>query len=137
MTAAAEAKVRRFLGRVDVELSQIKFFRQRTDRVWTRDFGPIFVTNGAGEVGYTHWRFNGWAKYDNWKRDSGGADEAEAQVAELDAARDTRAAVVLEGGGIDVNGDGLLLTTEECLLSDVQQRNPSFGREDGRDELPR
>jgi agmatine deiminase len=127
--AAAEAKVRRFLGRVDVDLTQIRFFRQPTDRVWTRDFGPIFVTNSAGEVGYTHWRFNGWAKYDNWKLDTLVPTKLKLKMPNWTPHHQGRR-VVLEGGSIDVSGDGLLLTTEECLLSDVQVRNPGFGRDD-------
>jgi agmatine deiminase len=77
------------------------------------------------------WRFNAWAKYPNYRHDekigslmarAGRAHEIRAQH------RDTR--VVLEGGSIDVNGEGVLITTEECLLSKIQQRNPGFGRED-------
>jgi agmatine deiminase len=127
--AAAETKVRRFLSRVDVDLAQIRFFRRPTDRVWTRDFGPIFVTNAAGEVGYTHWRFNGWAKYDNWKLDTAVPPKLKLGLPNWTPHHEGRR-VVLEGGSIDVNGGGLLLTTEECLLSDVQERNPGFGRDD-------
>jgi agmatine deiminase len=127
--AAAETKVRRFLSRVDVDLAQIQFFRRPTDRVWTRDFGPIFVTSSNGEVGYTHWRFNGWAKYDNWKLDTQVPTKLKLPMPSWTPHHQGRR-VVLEGGSIDVNGDGLLLTTEECLLSPVQERNPGFGRDD-------
>ena len=81
-----------------------------------------------------NWAFNGWAKYDNWQRDA----EVGAAIARdhRPAARSSRSApdrpsrVVLEGGGIEVNGDGLLLVTEEWLLSDVQVRNPGLTRSD-------
>ena len=75
------------------------------------------------------WRFNGWAKYSNWKRDVkiGGLMADAAPAPALKAFREKHR-VVLEGGSIDVNGRGTLLTTEECLLSKVQQRNPGFGR---------
>jgi agmatine deiminase len=127
--AAAEAKIRRFLSRSEVHLSQIKFFRQKTDRVWTRDFGPIFVVNGAGEVGYTHWRFNGWAKYDDWKLDTQIPAKVKLKMPSWTPHHNGRR-VVLEGGSIDVNGSGLLMTTEECLQSEIQERNPGFSRED-------
>jgi agmatine deiminase len=77
------------------------------------------------------WRFNAWAKYRNYRHDDkiGSLMATAACVAEIRAChRESR--VVLEGGSIDVNGDGTLLTTEECLLSRIQQRNPGFRRED-------
>ncbi len=128
--AALERKARALLGRVGVDPSRVDFFRVPTDRAWTRDSGPIFVRNASGERIATHWRFNGWAKYPNHKRD----DEVAARVARAagvpeyrvrEAGRDA----VLEGGAIDVDGEGTLLATEECLLSDVQARNPGLGRE--------
>src|SRR5262245_32751807 len=67
--AAGEKRARGFLSKVSVDLKQVHFFRIPTDRVWTRDFGPIFVTHPDGRIGFTHWCFNGWAKYDNWRRD--------------------------------------------------------------------
>src|SRR4029078_749225 len=92
---------------------------------WTRDTCPLFVRNKSGEVAVTHWRFNGWAKYDNWQED--------ARVPEIVAnglgMRRWETGLVLEGGSIDVNGAGKLLTTEECLLSDVQARNPGLARQ--------
>jgi agmatine deiminase len=127
--------------------ARIGFHRWPTNRGWLRDSGPIFVKNRAGDVAITNWKFNAWAKYRNWQLDNtlpekiaevrgyetfvatvemdsrGYAAEDAAPVA--DAGRQ----MVLEGGSIDVNGRGLLLTTEECLLSPVQQRNPGMGRE--------
>jgi agmatine deiminase len=104
-----------------------------TDRVWLRDSGPTGVIDPAGNVVLVKWGFNGWAKYPNWEHDA----RVGAAIARLTALRsveptraDTGAPIVLEGGGIDVNGDGLLLVTEEWLLSDVQVRNPGLGRED-------
>jgi agmatine deiminase len=79
----------------------------------------------------TNWHFNGWAKYPNWQND----DAVAAQVAQtlgLPSCQPMTGPqrLVLEGGSIDVNGQGLLLTTEECLLSEVQARNPGLGREE-------
>lgn len=129
--AQAENAARRVLQKSCADLSVVEFFRVATDRGWTRDFGPIFVRNDRGEVGVTNWRFNGWAKYDNHKRD----DAATAKLLprlKLRAWEPTYNGhrVVLEGGSIDVNGAGTLMTSEECHLSATQQRNPGFSRED-------
>lgn len=129
--AAAEKKVRGILAKVGVDLKQIRFFPLPTDRTWTRDYCPIFLTHPDGRVGFNNWRFTGWAKYDNCKRDDAVPDQLET-ILNLPSWRpEVRGArVVLEGGSIEVNGDGLLLTTEECLLSPVQERNPGLTRED-------
>jgi agmatine deiminase len=119
-----ERRARRVLRKVGADLEAVEFFRVATDRVWTRDYGPIFVRSATGEVAITNWRFNGWAKYDNWKKD----DAVTAQLARRLKMRQWQPGLVLEGGSIDVNGRGLLLTTEECLLSPVQARNPGLSR---------
>jgi agmatine deiminase len=124
------------LERAHANLDNVLFHQWPTDRVWTRDSGPIFVKNVAGDVAITNWRFNAWAKYDDWHND----DQLPGRAAELlgypqwqptvsieNGAKHHR--VVLEGGSIDTNGQGILLTTEECLLSDIQQRNPGVSRE--------
>ena len=128
---AEEKRIRGLLRRVGVDLGRVRFFPWPTDRVWTRDYGPIFITSPTGEVGITDWGFNAWAKYPNWQND----DRIPAQAAQALGLRAWQPTcgerrVVLEGGSIDVNGDGLLLTTEECLLSPVQERNPGLGRAD-------
>jgi agmatine deiminase len=119
-----EQGVRRILKKAGADLDAVKFFACPTDRVWTRDYGPIFVRNARGRVAITNWRFNGWAKYDNWKKD----DAVTARIARHLKMRAWQPNVVLEGGSVDVNGRGLLLTTEECLLSPVQARNPALTR---------
>ncbi len=73
-----------------------------------------------GEIAAVKWRFNAWAKYDNWQCD----DEAGRKIPDLVGKRSWAAPMVLEGGSIEVNGDGWLMTTEECLLSPIQARNP-------------
>ena len=121
---ALERHARRVLQQVGANMEAVEFLQQPTNRVWTRDFGPLFVKNRRGEVALTRWRFNGWAKYDDF--------ELDVQVPEAVARRLKRPMwrneMVLEGGSIDVNGAGLLLTTEECLLSPVQARNPGMSR---------
>ena len=67
--ARAEAAAKRILSLANVDLERIRFFRIPTDRVWTRDYGPMFVRSEAGALGINNWRFNAWAKYDNWRRD--------------------------------------------------------------------
>jgi agmatine deiminase len=122
----AEDAARRILRKADVNLAAVEFFHAPTDRSWTRDYCPLFVKNRVGKVALTNWRFNGWAKYDDWKRDAA----IPAALADALKLRAWEPGLVLEGGSIDVNGRGLLLTTEECLLSPVQARNPQLTRRD-------
>jgi agmatine deiminase len=127
----AESRVRAILEKSGANLSAVDFLRIPTDRGWMRDSGPICVRNSAGEVAYMHWRFNGWAKYDNHKKDAVIASQANKKLKRrLWQPIHKGRRVVLEGGSIDVNGLGTLLTTEECLLSKAQERNPGFTRED-------
>ena len=121
---ALEAQARRVLEKVGANLDAVEFFRRETDRVWTRDYCPLFVKNRSGQTALTAWRFNGWAKYPNHTRDAA----VPAFLAKRLKLPAFTPGMVLEGGSIDVNGEGLLLTTEECLLSDVQQRNPGMSR---------
>jgi agmatine deiminase len=135
--AEAEGRARAILTDVNVLPAleeRIGFHRWPTNRGWLRDSGPIFVRDKAGNVAITNWKFNAWAKYRNWQLDNM-LPEKIAEVREcgvFEAAVEVNGHVqpmVLEGGSIDVNGRGLLLTTEECLLSPVQQRNPGMTRE--------
>ncbi len=126
---AAEKRATTMLRRQHANLARLHFHLWRTDRVWLRDSGPIFVKRKK-DVAITNWKFNAWAKYDNWRND----DRIPGQVAKLYDMPSFEPEVngkrlVLEGGSIDTNGAGVLLTTEECLLSDVQQRNPGVYRE--------
>jgi agmatine deiminase len=146
--AAMQVRVKGMLARAGVNLDRVLFHRWLTDRGWMRDSGPIFVRNAEGRIGLTHWRFNGWAKYDDWHLDEKIPGRVEkllkfpawqplVQIQNPTVPHPSRRIlpgwvgkirVVLEGGSIDVNGAGALLTTEECLLSDVQQRNPGVTR---------
>jgi agmatine deiminase len=128
--AASEKRARKTLALSNTLSDNIRFHRWPTDRVWTRDSGCTFVT-GGDKLSAVKWRFNAWAKYSNWKRDEKiGSLMAKAAGAEEIHPTFGRQRVVLEGGSIDVNGHGTLLTTEECLLSKVQQRNPAMKRKD-------
>jgi len=122
--AQVERQARRVLSLMDARMEAVEFIECPTNRVWTRDYGPLFLKNRRGEGALAGWRFNAWAKYDDWQLD--------AAVPAFVGARLKlplfTPPMVLEGGSIDVNGQGLLLTTEECLLSPVQARNPGMSR---------
>ena len=128
---AAEKRVQGILRKAGAKLESVDFIAVATDRGWMRDSGPICVKNAAGEVAYNNFVFNGWAKYPNHKKDAlvvrkaNGRRKKKIFFPEHKGRR-----VVLEGGSIDVNGRGTLLTTEECLQSQVQERNPGFTKED-------
>ena len=122
--AVLEKQARRVLRKVGANLDAVEFFQRETDRVWTRDYCPLFIKNRRGAVAITGWKFNGWAKYDNWHRDAAVPAFVRKQLC-LDMWTPD---IVLEGGSIDVNGAGALLTTEECLLSPIQARNPGMSR---------
>lgn len=148
-----EKRARRVLARAGVDLSRVEFFRFPTDRGWTRDSGPIFLKRSipspalanlegsaeaahgavaASEVAIVRFRFNAWAKYPEWRHDDALPERA-AQALKLPMlpARAGNQDVVLEGGSIDVNGQGTLLSTEECLLdAKVQARNPALSRQE-------
>ena len=118
-----EYTARNVLEKCGAQWEAIEFYPMPTDRVWARDFAPLFVKS-ATEIAAVKWRFNGWAKYPNHLR-----DEAAGHAIPLLVKTDFwQPGVVLEGGSVDVNGAGLLLTTEECLLSPIQSRNPDLSR---------
>jgi agmatine deiminase len=132
---AAEARVKAILRKSGTDLDAITFFHVPTDRGWMRDSGPIAVAGAvAGEMqkpSLLNFVFNGWAKYSDHKKDARAVERANRKLKRhvvLPEHKGRR--VVLEGGSIDVNGRGTLLTTEECLLSDVQSRNPGFTKDD-------
>jgi agmatine deiminase len=152
---AAEKRARKTLKLANALSSNLRFHRWPTNRVWTRDSGCSFVTprvenhlgpftvsrttggsarrptRGSANLRAIKWRFNAWAKYRNYQYDEKiGSLMAKSAHAEEVRAEHHGTRVVLEGGSIDVNGQGTLLTTEECLLSRVQQRNPGFRRGD-------
>jgi agmatine deiminase len=133
-SVADERRARRVLGRAGAPLERVEFFRFPTDRGWTRDYGPLFLRRSAAraELAIARFQFNGWAKYPDWKRDARVAERAAAALKlRLFRARVGRRDVVLEGGSVEVNGRGTVLTTEECLLDPVVQvRNPGLSRAD-------
>jgi agmatine deiminase len=100
-----------------------------SDDAWMRDTGPTFVVEGGGERRGVDWGFNAWGGregglYVSWERD----ERVAAKVLEVEGAGRYRAPLVLEGGSIHVDGEGTVLTTEECLLN--RNRNPELSREE-------
>jgi len=156
--AASEKLARKTLERGHALNENVRFHRWPTNRVWTRDSGCAFVfpcgvgvpvrepapganARSLGEqlsepreappFSAIKWRFNAWAKYPNWMRDEKiGSRMARAARAEEIQPTFANRRIVLEGGSFDVNGSGTLITTEECLLSRVQQRNPGMKKRD-------
>lgn len=131
--AATEKSATTVLRKAGANLANVEFFRFPTDRGWTRDMGPMFTINRKERrAAVLNFRFNGWAKYDNWKKDTlTHARVAKAIGLPLVTPEHHGRRVVLEGGAIDTNGRGSILTTEECLLDQEHQvRNPGFTRAD-------
>jgi agmatine deiminase len=125
------AEVRKVLRLAHADATNVQFHECPNDRGWVRDNGPIFVRDAAGGRAVMDFGFTAWAKYPDWEVDdriAGFVAGVRGLPAVRPAVRGHR--VVLEGGSIDVNGAGVMLTTEECLLSEVQQRNPPLTRAD-------
>jgi len=124
-------KVENVLKSVNADLSNIEFYIKKTDRGWLRDSSPFFIKEKKKIVA-VDFKFNGWSKYNNYKLD----DKIPSYISnkfKLDKIRaeHKNIEVVLEGGAVETNGKGTLITTEECLLEKkVQVRNPGFEKED-------
>ncbi|MEO8903999.1 MAG: agmatine deiminase family protein [Polyangiaceae bacterium] len=131
-----EKNAKSIFSRSGVNLKQVDFVHLATDRSWTRDFLPLGVVKGTGkkrETALVKWKFNGWARYPNHRKDEEAGMSVALQMgaplalpeAQLGA---KRGRIVLEGGAIDVDGEGSLLCTEECLLNGRQARNAPLGK---------
>ncbi|MEM9243255.1 MAG: agmatine deiminase family protein [Pseudomonadota bacterium] len=130
--------VETILQRNHVDLSQVDSYPVATNRAWLRDSGPTILINHNLEAHaylLLDWHFNAWAKYADYDKDdkvaSAIADSIGAQIIQPTVVKQGKTTrVTLEGGAIDVNGKGTLLTTTECLLSKTQARNPLLTRDD-------
>ena len=116
--------ITKLLRNSNANIRNVKFIICKTDRVWMRDTGPIFIKDKNNQNILLNWKFNGWAKYKNYREDN----KVNLRIKKhykgnVISPKFNKKSIVLEGGAIDVNGKGLLLTTKECLLSKIQQRN--------------
>jgi agmatine deiminase len=131
--SGAEAKLAgSYLKLANVDLKRVEFVVHPTNRGWTRDTGPIFVKRkhrtAKAETAIVHFHFNAWAKYQNWQLDTRVPETAAKLLKQrLFNAQVNGKNFILEGGGIEVNGRGTLLTTEECYQHPkIQVRNPGL-----------
>lgn len=124
-------KVNEMLETAHVKMENISYIFHKTNRSWMRDSGPIIVKNGDSREAL-NFNFNGWAKYKNYQLDRGVPSKvANSLKTPLTQVTYKGKPVILEGGAIDVNGKGTLLTSEECLMDQkTQVRNPGFTKAD-------
>ncbi|ASO07784.1 agmatine deiminase family protein [Arenibacter algicola] len=130
-SAKHQKKVMEMLEMATVNLKKVVFIIQKTNRSWMRDSGPIIIKNGKNREAL-NFNFNGWAKYSNYKLDRK-VPKAISEVLEVPLTQVVYKGkpVVLEGGALEVNGKGTLITSEECLLHPkVQVRNANFTKTD-------
>ena len=121
--AAPAAVVRALLMRAGVPPERVQLHDIPTDDAWIRDHGPIFITGRGGELALVDWKYNAWGgKYPPWDRD----DRVPRTIAQRLGIEAFSPGIVMEGGSIDLNGRGTLLTTEACLLN--PNRNPQLDR---------
>jgi agmatine deiminase len=130
---AEEKLARGYLTRAGADAANVEFTLHPTNRGWTRDSGPVFVRRSVRdrlETAIVHFHFNAWAKYPDWQKDRKVPETAAKRLKKrLFDARTGGRPFVLEGGGIEGNGRGTLIATEECHLDSVTQvRNPGLGR---------
>jgi len=117
-------------AREQLDDPRIRLVEISSDDAWVRDTGPTFVIDGKGGLRGVDWTFNAWGGlegglYNDWQRD----DEVARKILEIERCDRYRTeGFVLEGGSIHVDGEGTLITTEECLLN--RNRNPQLSREE-------
>tara|TARA_B100001057_G_scaffold396085_1_gene405802 strand:+ start:266 stop:1336 length:1071 start_codon:yes stop_codon:yes gene_type:complete len=129
-------KILKLLKERNFKKSNVKFYKINTDRIWIRDSGPIYVKNKLnGKKAILNFKFNGWSKYQNFKKDN----KIPSEISRLTKVKsiipyinnqEKKYYPVLEGGAFDVNGNGSILLTKECLLSKKQERNPGLSKKD-------
>ena len=118
------------------KIKNVNYYYIKTDRIWLRDSGPIFIINKKTKKKIIlNFRFNGWSKYNNYKNDN----RINKKISEITNLKKIDPIIkkngrirkiIMEGGAFDINGSGSILLTEECLLSKIQQRNKNFNKKD-------
>tara|TARA_B100001248_G_scaffold150390_1_gene112811 strand:+ start:198 stop:1247 length:1050 start_codon:yes stop_codon:yes gene_type:complete len=127
----SKRKIINYLKQKKTNFKNIKMIACKTDRVWVRDSGPIFLKDKKNNILLSNWNFNAWAKYKNFRNDNNiNFKISKINKYEILDVIYKKKPVTLEGGSIDVNGEGLLLATRECLLSKIQERNPGLNIKD-------
>lgn len=120
-----ERQARRVFIDAGATMERVRFFRIPTNRSWTRDSGPLFLKHPSGAVAVAQFRFNAWAKYPDFARDA----KVPVRVADRLGLPVFATTFNLEGGAFDTNGNGVVITTEECMLDQrIQARNPNLNR---------
>jgi agmatine deiminase len=132
--AAERERAKNTFDRAGVRMAQVDFVVSGTNRSWTRDYAPLFVTGGQGKARRkvaVNFRFDGWGRYRDHKKDDASGELIARRYAKEQVFPELEGGVraVLEGGSIDVDGLGTLLTTEACLLESKFSRNKGLGRE--------
>ena len=119
------------LKKFGTKINNIRLINCKTDRSWTRDSLPIFLKLKGNKKILSKWEFNAWAKYKNFKKDNKAYLKIKKAI-KIDVIKPKfkNRKIVLEGGSIDVNGNGLLMTTKQCLVSKIQERNKGFETKD-------
>ena len=127
-------KIKKILKKFKNKLSNIRYYSIPTNRIWIRDSGPIFLINDktGGKI-FLNFKFNGWSKYKNYQKDNKINNKIMklTKIKKIDPTikiNNKVKKIVLEGGAIDVNGQGSVILTRECLLSKVQERNPGISK---------
>ena len=124
------SKIKKIIKKFKSKISNIKFHSIKSDRIWIRDSGPIFLINKKTKNKIIlNFKFNGWSKYKDFQKD----DKLNLKISKITKIKRVEPVIkvknkfkkiVLEGGSIDVNGKGTIILTKECLLSKIQERNP-------------
>ena len=129
------SKLKKYLKSFSANIENIKFYKIPTNRIWIRDFGPIYLINKKrGKKVFLNFSFNGWSKYKNFNKDNlvNNTISKATKIKKIEPTfriKKKEKKLILEGGAIDVNGEGSILLTEECFLSKVQQRNLGVSKE--------
>lgn len=114
------------LRQAGVTLNRVHIYLIPTNDAWMRDYGPNFLVRSAPDdrLAFNNWHFNSWGGKYQWDKDN----RVGTSISELLKVPVFRPGIILEGGAIECNGQGICITTEQCLLN--KNRNPGLGRKE-------